>query len=113
MRAIEYVDAFDHLARILLEEEDEELVGTALDDVGQPFSLLSVQLSWKNHVGYGIHHLLLVGLTCEGILPVLGLQSSLLVITAFSLPFRKEYTRTLATTFASALGHALGGSERA
>lgn len=65
MGAIEHVDALDHLAGVFLKQEDEEFMRTALDDVGESFSLFSVELAWENNVGDGIDHLLLVGLTGE------------------------------------------------
>lgn len=65
MGAIEHVDALDHLARVFFEEENEEFVRTSLDDVGESFSLFSVELAREDDVGDGVDHLLLVGLPSE------------------------------------------------
>lgn len=106
--AIEHVDALDHLAGVFLEQEDEEFMRTALDDVGESFSLFSVELAWEDDVGDGIDHLLLVGLTSERVLSVLGLDFNLFVATAFSLALSHEDTCTLTTTLTPALiNHAL------
>lgn len=53
---VESIDAFDHLAGVLLEEENEEFVLTCFDYVDQSLPFLAVQLTWKNYVSDGIYH---------------------------------------------------------
>lgn len=53
---VECVDAFDHLAGVFLEKEDEEFVLTGVDYVDQSLSLLAVQLAWKDYVGDRVYH---------------------------------------------------------
>ena len=56
MGGVQCVDAFDHLAGVLLEEEDEEFVLAGIDYVDQSLPLLAVQLARKDYVGDGVYH---------------------------------------------------------